>query len=234
MKMNPTLFSLRLLFLITDEGTEKKIDRLFLKLHLPVYYQFRGQGTAKTEILDICGMQGTTRLFTVSILPKPLVRTVFEHLEKLLRIKKKGNGVAVTVPVNAVQESVLTLIYTETSQEIEEIRRKGEQKMREESFYTMILVAVNEGYSDEVVDAAAKAGAKGGSVIRGRRCGNKAMVQFLGIAMHEEQDFVMIIAPKDKKSSIMNAIGSACGIGTEAHGVVLSVPVDQVLGIREE
>lgn len=232
--MKAAIASVRLLFLITDEGTDKKIDRLFSAMHLPVYCQFRGQGTAKTEILDICGMQGTTRLFTVSALPTVLTGSVFERLEEMFRIRKKGKGVAVTVPVTAVQESILTLLDRETSPKIEEMGRKGDHEMREEALYTMVLAAVNEGYSDEVIDAATKAGAKGGSVIRGRRCGNEASVQFFGISMQEEQDFVMIITPKDKKSAIMNAITEACGIGTEAHGIVLSVPVDQVLGIREE
>ena len=98
----------------------------------------------------------------------------------------------------------------------------------------MILVAVKEGYSDEVIDAATKAGANGGSVIRGRRRGSEATIQFLGISMQEEQEFVMIVVPKEKKSQIMNEIGKACGLRSEAQGIVLSVPVDEVIGIREE
>ena len=207
--MNPNLLSLRLLFIITDAGTEKRIEHLFSEIHLPVYYQFRGQGTAKTEILDICGLQGRTRLFTVSI-------------------------VAVTVPVTGAQERILTLLKEEVSEKIKKNIESDVQKMKEEALYTMILVAVKAGYSDEVIEAATKAGAGGGTVIRGRRQGTEAMVQFLGISMQEEQDFVMIIAPKEKKASIMESIGKSCGLQTEACGTILSVPVDEVLGIREE
>ena len=52
--------------------------------------------------------------------------------------------------------------------------------------------------------------------------------------MQEEQEFVMIVVPKEKKSQIMNEIGKACGLRSEAQGIVLSVPVDEVIGIREE
>ena len=31
----------------------------------------------------------------------------------------------------------------------------------------------------------------------------------------------------------MNEISSACGLQTEAHGIIFSVPVDEVLGIHE-
>ena len=95
-------------------------------------------------------------------------------------------------------------------------------------------MAVKEGYSDDVIDAAAKAGAKGGSVIRGRRRGSEATVQFLGISMQEEQELVMIVAPRAKKSQIMNEIGKVCGLNSQAQGVIWSVPVDEVIGIHEE
>ena len=51
--MKAAIASVRLLFLITDEGTDKKIDRLFSAIHLPVYCQFRRHGTATPEFLNI-------------------------------------------------------------------------------------------------------------------------------------------------------------------------------------
>lgn len=231
--MNVNLLSLRLLFVITDTGAEKKIDRLFSQMHLPVYYQFRGRGTAKTELLDICGLQGTTRLITVSVLPKAAVGKIYENLTESFRMKKKGKGVAVTVPVTGIQERILALLNEEVSEKVKNTLAKEAKKMKEEALYSMVLVSVRSGYSEEVIDAAVKAGAKGGSVMRGRRCGTEAAVQFLGISMQEEQEFVMIIVPKEKKSSIMKSIGEECGLHTEAHGFVISVPVDEVLGIEE-
>lgn len=232
--MKSNLFSLRLLFVITDTGTEKKLERLFSELHLPVYYQFRGQGTARSELLDICGLQGKTRLITAAAVPGPAVERVFERLDQSLHITGKGKGVALTVPVTGAQERILALLKEEVSEKIKNELKKEAKKMKEEALYSMILVSVRSGYSDEVMDAASKAGAKGGSVIRGRRCGTKDIVQFLGISMQEEQDFVMIIVPREKKTAVMESVGKACGLRTDAHGLLLSVPVDQVIGMEEE
>lgn len=231
--MDLNLLSLRLMFIITDTGTEKKIERLFSEMHLPVYYHFRGQGTATSEMLDICGLQGTTRLITAAILPKAGTEKVFENLEKYFRLKKKGKGVAVTVPVTGVQERILALLKEEVSDKIKSTMESEAKKMKEESRYAMILASVRSGYSDEVIEAASSAGAHGGSVIRGRRQGSKEMVQFLGISLQEEQDFVMIIVPKEKKTAVMKSIGAACGLRSEAHGFLISVPVDEVLGIED-
>ena len=44
----------------------------------------------------------------------------------------------------------------------------------------------------------------------------------------------MIIIPNHKKAEIMSAISHSCGMKSEAHGVVLSLPVEDVLGLEEE
>lgn len=104
--------------------------------------------------------------------------------------------------------------------------------MKETSEYTVIWVSVASGYSDEVIDAAREAGARGGTVIKGRRRNSEHVSQFLGISMQEEQEFVMIVIPREKKSAVMTAISQSCGLKSAAHGVVLSLPVEEVVGME--
>lgn len=103
--------------------------------------------------------------------------------------------------------------------------------MKDKTEYTVIMASVASGYSDDVVDAARKAGAKGGTVMKGRRRNSEKVSRHFGISMQEEQDFVMIVVPKEKKNEIMTAISGACGLGSKAHGVVVALPVDDVLGL---
>ena len=42
---------------------------------------------------------------------------------------------------------------------------------------------------------------------------------------------VMIVVPDEKKTEVMSAINQACGLKTKAHGVVLSLPVDDAIGL---
>ncbi len=51
--------------------------------------------------------------------------------------------------------------------------------------------------------------------------------------MQEERDFVMMVVPREKKGEIMSAISTACGLTTQAHGVIISLPVDEVIGLEE-
>ena len=136
------------------------------------------QGTAKTEILDICGLDGSTRVITAALIPKSKISEIFELLEKTFEIRKKGKGIALTLPITGVQASMLNLLSAEQEKIAKAHIERKVQQMINETSYAMITVAVREGFSDEVIDAATKAGASGGSVIRGRRRGTEALYSF--------------------------------------------------------
>jgi PII-like signaling protein len=96
----------------------------------------------------------------------------------------------------------------------------------------MIFVSVASGCSDSVVEAAREAGARGGTVLRGLRNASEFAQEHMGISLQEEQEFVMMVVKKESKSEIMRAISERCGLCTESHGIVLSLPVDEVLGLE--
>lgn len=222
----------RMMIAVTHAETEKKLKKTLDLLHISIYYQCRGQGTAPSEIMDILGMRGSGRLITFSFLPKFRVDEVFRQMEAQLSIKRKGGGIAVTIPVTGMQSPILSMLNDETKEIVRKRIEGDEDKVKETSNYTALWISVAGGYGDDVVEAARSAGAKGGTMIKGKRCGTESAAQYLGIPMQAEQDFVMIVIPKDKKAEVMAAISDKCGLKTEAHGVVMSMPVDDVMGLE--
>ena len=95
-----------------------------------------------------------------------------------------------------------------------------------------IWVALSNGYSSDAIDAARSAGAMGGTILKGRRQNSERISRKLGISMQEEEEFVIIVTPREKKAAVMNAISDACGLRTDAHGIILSLPVDEVIGLE--
>ena len=223
----------RVLLTITREEDEEKLLEIYDSMHLPVCFQGRGQGTAPSELLDIFGLRGTGRLLTACILPKFMVPSALEALHQKLSFRQRGGGIAITVPVSGIQSHMLQMLNDEARSAVEAIQKGDEAEMKESSEFSLIWVSVESGCSDDVIDAARSAGARGGTVMKGRRRNSERASQHFGIAIQEEQDFVMIVVPRDKKGEIMSAISQACGLKTEAHGVVLSLPVDDVMGLEE-
>jgi len=99
----------------------------------------------------------------------------------------------------------------------------------------LIITVVNQGYSEAVMDAARKAGARGGTVVHSRRLGDDTEVLgFWGFSIQEEKEMVFIVANKAHKLDIMKAIGENCGLHSDAKGLVASLPIDSVIGIDQE
>lgn len=222
----------RIVVLVTRTEDEHKLCKTLEGLHMPIiYYQFRGQGTASSELLDIIGLRGTGRIVTLCVLPHKLVGEVFSALNRDLSLEKKGGGIAVSIPVTGLPDALQQMLTEEHGAGQQE--QKGEEKQMNTSVaYSMILVAANYGYSDEIIDAARSAGARGGTVLKGRRRGEENIMHYLGLSLQEEQELTMIVVPQEKKAAVMVAVSQACGLRTEAHGVVLSVPVDEVMGLE--
>ncbi len=226
--------SLRILILITHAEKEKKLKHVLQEMHMPILHQCRAQGTAPSELLDILGVCGTSRIVTVGCLPKCRSREIFDILDKQMKFRRKGAGIALTIPVTGVQSPVHRLL-SEEAKNIIHTRIEGEvETVKETGEFSVVWTSVISGYSEEVIEAARAAGARGGTVIKGRRQNSEQVTEYLGIPMQEEQEFILMVVPKEKKAEIMAAISSACGLKTPAHGIVVSLPVDEVMGIEQK
>jgi len=94
-----------------------------------------------------------------------------------------------------------------------------------------IFAIVNSGFAEDVMDVARKAGARGGTIINARGVVNEAAASFFGITMHSEKEIVMIVAPKELKDGILNAIYSEMGMANKAQGIAFSLPVSDTAGL---
>ena len=76
------------------------------------------------------------------------------------------------------------------------------------------------------------AGAAGGTVLHSRRVGAEEALSQWGFSLQEEKEAVMILTRAESKLAIMQAICDSCGLQSEAQGIVLSLPVDRVVGLE--
>lgn len=97
--------------------------------------------------------------------------------------------------------------------------------------HEVIFCIVNSGYSDAVMDAAKKLGARGGTVINARGTAGKEAETFFQITIQPEKEIVMILVPSDIKGAVMNALYEEVGLDTAGQGIAFSMPVDEVVGL---
>ncbi len=103
-----------------------------------------------------------------------------------------------------------------------------------ENAFELIFCVVNSGFSQNVMEAARAAGAKGGTVVRARGTANPESEEFFNITVQPEKEMVMILARKESKDDIMHAIYKACGPASDGQGLVFSLPVNRTTTLKEE
>ncbi len=97
--------------------------------------------------------------------------------------------------------------------------------------FEVIICIVNSGFSEEVMNAARKCGARGGTVLRGRGTANPEAESLFGIAIQPEKEIVMILVKKSLKNDILHALYTAVGLDTPGQGIAFTMPVESVAGL---
>ena len=97
--------------------------------------------------------------------------------------------------------------------------------------YQLVITIVMEGYLEQVMAAAKRAGCTGGTVIKGRGLGNIMPAKILGFNIETEKDIVLNIVQAKDKNKVMEEISKEVGIKTPGKGVCISLPVDETVGL---
>ena len=142
---------LRLLLSVTQAEDEHRVVEVLQKNGIPLCFEARAKGTAPSELLDAIGLGGTTRVLRAGLLPRANVPAVFGAINEALSYHKRGAGIAVTLPLTGVQNSILQL--TAPADCAGPTAEKEEHTMKDHP-YALLWVSVKAGHGDEAVDAA--------------------------------------------------------------------------------
>ena len=93
--------------------------------------------------------------------------------------------------------------------------------------YELIVCIVNAGFSQNVAAAATKAGAKGGSVVKGRGTANPEAEEFFNISIQPNKEVVLILVTADIKDAVLRSIYKESGLSTDGQGIAFSLPVSR-------
>lgn len=96
--------------------------------------------------------------------------------------------------------------------------------------HELIVTVANVGSTDDVMNAARKAGARGGTVIHGKGTGRAQTQKFYNLSIASEKEVILIISSAEKKADIMRSILEEAGPNTKAGALVFSLPTTQIAG----
>lgn len=221
------MLGLKYLIMVTKREFAEQYVEFFKKYGIKNVLSKLCVGTANDTTLSYLGLEKTEKVMFETMISADSVGELVKGMLYEMNIGAAGNGIAMFVPVDSVGGKSSLNYY------LDDVNTESKEKvMDKETKNVLIITIVNKGNTDVVMEAARSVGASGGTVARAKGTGAE-MAKFFGVSISEEKEMVYIVANREKRDDIMRAIMEKAGSNTEAHGVIFSLPVDGVVGLKD-
>ena len=219
----------RIMALLSIVGRGKGVQYIKMVKSEGLYlnYQFVGSGTASSEMMDILGLGNNDKDIMLSFGTYKAIDRLCGEFSKTIGTRGSFGGIAMVISPSAFSRITAEIINRNSTN----IEKGNGNNMHSEFDYSLILISVNRGYTDAVMQTAKKAGATGGTVIKARLAEAQEIEAYANQKLEEEKEIVTILAPNSIRNQILEDVNREYGLKSAAQGTVLSVPVDKVFKI---
>ena len=147
------MINISLLFIITDEGHDKKVKSILNSFGIKVKTVSNANGTASPSVLDYFGLIERKKAVFMAIIPNYLSKDILNKLNNHFKFDDVGTGVSFTVPISS-SNKYLSDVFKNNAPESEEKHMEQENSIK----YHLVITIVSEGYLEQVMTAAKRAG----------------------------------------------------------------------------
>ena len=218
---------LYLMVTIMDRNKTKRFRSLYESCGIHVAFDTVGYGTAASEMLEYFGLEESEKAVALSVVTDESWKEAKKGLERRLQIDVPGTGIAFAIPMSAIGGK-RALYFLTDGQNFE----KGEETTLKDTKYELLIVIANQGYTNQIMDAARAQKAGGGTVIHAKGTGIERAEKFLGVSLVKEKEMVFIVVRRELRDNIMTAIMDEAGLRSKAQAIAFSLPVSSVAGMR--
>lgn len=216
-----------ILLSIVERDKGKKLIRELEELNVKVNFQTVGFGTAPTEMMDIFGIGTNDKDIIISLGTESVVKDIMANFGTKFESHSKYGGLMIVLKVSAANRILTEVLSFNNDKNLE----KGNEAMKNAYHNNLIIISVNEGYSEDVMQVARKAGATGGTVIKGRLAEIEQFAEIGKADLNGEREILCILAPLKTSKQIMNDVNSEFGLNSEANGILFAIPTEKAYKI---
>lgn len=179
-----------------------------------------GVGTASRTIFDYLGLNDKKKALILIVGERDLIIKAAEHISEKMEFNKPNHGIAYI-------ENVLKIYGSHFS------NGEGEERGEGKIMYNAIYTIVERGRADEVIEAAEKAGSKGGTVINARGAGTHETQKVFNMVIEPEKEIVLVISEVDRTRAIVDAIREKVKIEEPGNGILYVTDVRETYGMAK-
>ncbi len=185
-----------------------------------------GMGERLAARTRAAGARGGTILVGRDELPSRILRALsLADVERDVLVTLVGDSELDAI-LGAIRDAP---IYKRRNHGLSIAIRTGGKGMIGDSGHVLLTIIVNRGYADDVMSAARKAGATGGTILNARGTGKPDDEKFFGITIVPEKEEVLIVADRSVAKAVEIAILTLPCLSTPGIGIMYSSPVERFI-----
>ncbi len=212
---------------VIDRQNIQRFTALYAEYGVEVSLAATGTGTAASEVLDYFGLEKTEKAVSFAVVTGETWKRVKQGLQSRMMIDVPGTGIAFIIPLSSIGGKKPLLFLTEHQNFTME-----EESALKDTTYELLVAVANRGYTEQIMAAARKGGAAGGTVIHARGIGMDGAEKFLGVSLASEKEMVFIVVKREDKNKVMRAVMAEAGLESKAKAILFSLPVTSTAGMR--
>ena len=179
-----------------------------------------GKGTVHNRILEFLKINETRKEIVSMLVETELAAEAIKGISGEMAFDKPHHGIAFSYSVSD---------FIDPKQET---NKKTETDEVKKSMYSAIYVVVDKGNADDVIEAANKAGARGGTIVNARGSGIHEAQKLFSIEIEPEKEKVFIITTNELKDTIIESIKNQLMIDNVGNGIIYVIEVKEAYGLH--
>ncbi|SFE23751.1 P-II family nitrogen regulator [Peptostreptococcus sp. D1] len=211
---------IELVCVIVNYGLSKKIEKLARQNGSKYTSCVIAKGTSSTGIMDLMGLSDTRKEIVYLIMESEKIDSFLNELDFKYKFYKANHGIAFAISVS----NLIGCHYN----------YYNGKSLEGKNMNDLITAIVDKGKAEDVVAAASKGGAKGGTIINARGSASDSPCQkIFAVEIEPEKEIVIIISESDKTDSIVESINKEMNLEKPNSGILFVQPVKRTLGIQK-
>lgn len=211
---------LEMLVVIVEQNKASKVLHLADEKGVTASVAMLGIGTASRTLFDYLGLNDKKKAVLLLFGKTEEIEDLADYLVEKLELNKPNHGIAYI-------ESAFNVFGTEDNDN----GNGSENIKRGETMYNAIYTIVEKGNAEDVIEAAQKAGSRGGTIVNARGLGSEEARKVFNMFIEPEKEIVLIISEEKMTKDIVDSIRKETGIEEQGKGIIFITNVKQTYGL---
>lgn len=212
--------NLELICIIVNAGVGSKIMQTSKKHGISGGTVIVGKGTTQNKILEKLALNNSKKEIILMGSDKETASQALHKLNDQFKFFKPNHGIAFTISINQ--------IFGARSFNNNDMM---ESRGANDNMYHAITVIIEKGNAEDVMDAATKAGAKGGTVINGRGSGIHETSKVFSMEIEPVKEIVLILSDRHNTNAIVSSIRKELKIDEPGNGIIFVQNTNETYGV---